>query len=54
MFKLTCFVFFSIWEGVGALHSFYMGLVGIKRPELNSYIFYCCHCQKGKMITIAV
>jgi len=49
-------VFFlnALWEGLVALHSFYMGLVGIKRPELNSYIFHYYHCQKGKMITSAV
>jgi len=46
--------FYTIWEGLGALHSFYMGLAGIKTLELNSNIFHFCHCQRGKMITTAV
>ena len=48
------FFFDIIGEGLGALHSFCMGLVGIKRLELNSYIFHYCHCWRGKMITTAV
>jgi len=33
---------------LGALHSFYMGLVGIKRPELNSYIFSLLPLPEGE------
>jgi hypothetical protein len=46
--------FYTTGEGLVALHSFYMGLAGIKTLDLNSYIYHYCHCLRGKMITTAV